>query len=241
MQLCDLTNPNDSSQWNDQAELKLLGFMLFPHEPDARRRFVRRGKPFFAGEPLSDESREDKLFEQEFHARHGKGSQAGQIFLTLIQLASNDKRPSLEKAIQRQQLLLDPYEGHKPGHFRPLGHIGQLTHNRLKLQAISREYRSVIHFWAAHIHALQVAEHPLPNDVSPPASREEALSKFINCSEAFWQLFVQTRRPATNGRPIIREQYRLRVKVPVGYRVLPRLVARKLETISPRKSVINLG
>lgn len=243
MRVCDLTDPGNSGELRVDAEVRLLAVMLLPTEREVRRSFLERLRSFHAGEPMNLSSPDDDLFVKQYFSLHGRGCQAGQIFLTLLQLAAHGMKPTLSKAIRLQQPMLEGYVGHAGGKLDPYVHVEHLTYKRSKLFDLVKEFRPVIHLWAAHVHAMQVACEPLPSDRPPPRSREEALGRLIADAEVFWRMFASSEgKPLRDGQPMFRDADRLRVRVPASLACRQQLKAlrRDFEKELKRGSIIKL-
>jgi hypothetical protein len=107
---------------------------------------------------------------------------AGGQLLAMIQLHAAGQRPSFNQALPLVAALLPKWEQPLAPYWSKDCHVGHHPHDRKNMLSAYKEYRSVVHFWAAALHGQQ---HGL-EDIWPASLR--TLPIFLAYANAILEL-----------------------------------------------------
>jgi hypothetical protein len=171
----------DNGTLDPLAPFKVLTVMCHPNNRMQREKMLgtvqkeTEGRP--RRRPLTSEE-----FMDEVRRAATKAAVAGGLLLTIIQLQSSDRNPSLNNAIPLVAALLPKWN-------QPAGpcwsrdcHVGHHPHSRENTLRAFHEFHSVAHLWAALLHGQQHDRQ----DIWPGSL--ETLPNFLAYGEAILDL-----------------------------------------------------
>jgi hypothetical protein len=197
MPVLDLRSSDDPRNIDELAVFKTVAVMCYPHD------LIRREKMLGT---IRKETRVGKLRRSPFDSEEFgnawklgslRGAQTGSLLLTMIQLRCHGYEPSFRLAIKLQRdTLLSPWTDEKARAWRPGSHFSHFPRHREIIMRNAREYGSVAHLWAAHLHSEQAVKNPLPEDLPSWPDSFDGFFRLVGYATIFWQFEVRARAPS---------------------------------------------
>jgi hypothetical protein len=146
---------HDDGTLDPLAPFKVLTVMCHPNNRINREKMLGsiqqetgQGKP--RRRPLTSEE-----FIDEVRRVGTRAGVAGGLLLTMVQLQSSDRNPSLNHAIPLVAALLPKWKQPEGPYWSKDCHVRHHPHSRGNVLRAFNEFRSVAHFWAALLHSQQ--------------------------------------------------------------------------------------
>ena len=186
MPVFDLRQRNNQLQLDRLSAFKTLAVMCYPTERANRERMIGFFQKEMGGSIPRRSPFSNEAIANELKLHNMRGSQTGSLLLTMVQLRLNGYEPSLRLAIELQKIGLPIWSNLTAPEWKADSHLDHLPHSREIIMINARNYRSVAHLWAAHVHSIQAQVAPRQDDLPSWPDSHDGFVRFLGYAEVFW-------------------------------------------------------